>query len=186
MRLKKRDKARIITRDLRFSRLFVLARSVNICAEKMDIKNLMERYKVKSAGSLRTFVAKHLSKINATGKHAIQTKNGWHFDSEAVKIIDDLRGYSIASVVEELESEKVKDLQAEIDNLKTLLLVSQSKVIKLQEELSEKQTALAEAQTSALLADNKKTALEGEISNLKNQIDHLQNRNLFQRIFNIP
>jgi len=150
----------------------------------MDIKDLMKRYKVKSAGSLRTFISKHLAEINATGNHAVQTKNGWQFDSEAVKIIDDLRGYSIATVIDDLESEKINELQAEIDNLKTLLLISQSKVIKLQEELSEKQTALAEAQTSALLADNKKIALEGEISNLKNQLERLQNRNLLQRIFN--
>ena len=164
--------------------MFALVKSAWIGEGKMNIKDLMKRYRVKSAGSLRTFISKHLAEINATGKHAVQTKDGWNFDSEAVKIIDNLRGYSVSAVIEELESEKIKELQAEIDNLKTLLLVSQSKVIKLQEELSEKQTALAEAQTSALLADNKKNALEGEISNLKNQLDCLQNRNLLQRIFN--
>ena len=169
------------------------------------INDLLKRYEIKSSGSMRNFVVRNLQKINADGEHAKQTPDGWQFDAEAVRIIDELRGFNAVAVIEEQESERVKELQTEIDNLKTLLLAAQNELISSQKALQKKSDALIESEKKYLLAESKSevaetkqklsderiaelksetTELKSETTELKAEIKRLKNRGLLDRIFN--
>ena len=87
----------------------------------MDIKELANRYKITIQG-MGKFVRKNLNKINEDDEHAQNTKNGWIFDEEAVHIIDRLREVDRVAIIEEIESEKIKELKKEIDNLNVVLV----------------------------------------------------------------
>lgn len=135
----------------------------------LDTKDLMQRYKISLQG-IRDFVTRHIEKINADGvEHARQTKNGWQFDAEAVRIIDELRGFSQVAIVEVQESEKIKEMQTEIENLKNLLLISQSKLIQTQEQLQANQKELFETKTKLLESENR--ANEKNLDIVKMQAD---------------
>jgi len=153
-----------------------------------SINDLLERYNTKSAGSMRKFISRNLDKINADGEHAKQTPDGWQFDAEAVRIIDELRGFNAVAVIEEQESERVKELQTEMDNLKTLLLAAQNELISSQKALreSEKKYLLAENQTELEKhkRESDKKLSDERIAELKSEIERLKNRGLLDRIFN--
>jgi len=163
-----------------------------------SISELLTRYNFRTASGFRKFIVKNLDVINADGEHAKQTPDGWQFDAEAVRIIDELRGFNAVAVIEEQESERVKELQTEIDNLKTLLLAAQNELISSQKALreSEKKYLLAEsksevAETKQKLSDERiaelkseTTELKSETAELKSEIERLKNRGLFDRIFN--
>ena len=102
-----------------------------------NINDLMLRYKTQTAGAIRKFIVRHLSEINSDGEHAKQTSEGWIFDAEAVKRIDELRGFSQVAIIEQAESERVKELQQENENLRQLLLLAQSDLIKTQKLLQD-------------------------------------------------
>lgn len=178
----------------------------------LNTQDLMNRYKISKSG-IRLFINRNLSKINADGiEHAKQTSEGWLFDAEAVRIIDELRGFSQVSVIEQEETERIKELQSEIENLKNLLLISQSQLIKVQSDLNETQRLLQDNQTKLLTAENqskendtalvrtqadlkieksKREIAEEKILEIKFQLDESQRqlkkikkRGLIDRIFN--
>lgn len=177
-----------------------------------DIKDLMERYEI-APQSIRRFISRHLSKINADGvEHARQTSEGWIFDSEAVRIIDELRGFSKIAVVNQNESDAIKELQQENENLRNLLLATQSKLIKTQEDLNENQKLLSSVEKKLLanenlskdndinlvrvqsnleiektlrqVAENKLFENKTQLEHAVNQIEKLKNRSFIDRIFN--
>ena len=144
---------------------------------------------------MRKFISRNLDKINADGEHARQTPDGWQFDAEAVRIIDELRGFNAVAVIEEQESERIQELQTEIDNLKTLLLAAQNELISSQKALQQKSDALIESEKKYLLAENQtelekhkresdKKLSDERITELKSEIERLKNRGLLDRIFN--
>lgn len=169
----------------------------------------MNRYKISKSG-IRLFINRNLQKINSDGiEHAKQTSEGWIFDSEAVRIIDELHGFNQVAIVEQKESERVQELQEEIKNLKNLLLVSQSQLIKVQADLNEIQKLLsiseqkllsAESQSKDFQADLKITKamlemtqkrdnekldeFQNKIEDATQEIDKLKKRGLIDRIFN--
>ena len=169
----------------------------------------MNRYKISKSG-IRLFINRNLQKINADGvEHAKQTADGWILDAEAVRIIDELRGFSQISVIAQEESERVKELQEEIENLKNLLLVSQSQLIKVQADLNETQKLLSiseqkllttESQSKDFQADlkvaqamqemiqkrdnEKIDEIQSRLKTAEQQIERLKKRGLFNRIFN--
>ena len=165
----------------------------------------MNRYNLTRQG-VQYFINKNLDAINADGiEHARQTTEGWQFDAEAVRIIDELRGYSRIAVIEELESERIKELQQENKNLQQLLLIAQSKLIKTQEELNENQKKLLSAEQKSLNAESQakdsqsefkleKTlhnATKQQLEETKNrlekaesQLEKIKNRGLIDRILN--
>ena len=57
-------------------------------------KDLMDRYNIKTRQGIIQFVKKHLDEINHDGEeHATMQKGEWAFDTEAVRILDQLRGH---------------------------------------------------------------------------------------------
>ena len=135
----------------------------------LNTQDLMNRYKISKSG-IRLFINRNLSKINADGiEHAKQTSEGWLFDAEAVRIIDELRSFSQVSVIEQEETERIKELQNEIENLKNLLLISQSQLIKVQSDLNETQKLLQDNQTKLLTAENQ--SKENDMALVRTQAD---------------
>ena len=164
----------------------------------MNINDLMKRYNIKSRQGIRQFVLKHLSEINSDGEHAKQTLDGWQFDDEAVRIIDDLRGLNQIAFIETSESEKILELQSEIDNLKNLLLVSQADLIETQKKLIESEHNLLTTQRqltdNAVVVEcleNKNSILSEELKlnrqereKIQQQLEKIKNRGILARIFN--
>ncbi len=156
-----------------------------------NVNDLMSRYDIKNSVSIRRFVARHLDKINSDGiEHAKQTTTGWQFDDEAVRKIDELRRFSKIAVIEQIESERVKELQEENENLRQLLLIAQSKLIQTQEELqknqqkllvAEKQTkendmALVRAQADLEIEKTQREVTEGKFTEIKNLLEESNRR----------
>ncbi|MBR6013556.1 MAG: hypothetical protein IK062_07235 [Selenomonadaceae bacterium] len=170
-----------------------------------NIKDLMTRYSLTRQG-VQYFVNKNLRIINSDcTEHAKQTSDGWQFDADAVRIIDELRGFSQVAILEQAESERVKELQSENENLRQLLLIAQSKLIKTQEDLTENQKLLSESDRKLLVAESQSKDSQAELkleqalhnmtkqqvmdykqkldeSNL--QLEKIKNRGLIDRIFN--
>ena len=175
----------------------------------LNTQDLMNRYKISKSG-IRLFINRNLSKINADGiEHAKQTSEGWLFDAEAVKRIDELRGFSQIAIVEQQESETIKELQQENENLRQLLLIAQSKLIKVQENLNENQKLLSVSEQKLLSSELKSKDVQADLKvvqamldmtkkqdkekidelrhqleEAKQKIDKLKKRDLLDRIFN--
>ena len=123
-------------------------------------RDLMDRYNIKTRQGIIQFVKKHLDEINHDGEeHATMQKGEWAFDTEAVRILDQLRGLHDQATITELESEKVSNAQQESHNLRILLLkaqqdlnTAQQQVITLQQNLIAKQNELSEGKVKALEA----------------------------------
>ena len=134
----------------------------------------MDRYNIKTRQGIIQFVKKHLDEINHDGEeHATMQKGEWAFDTEAVRILDQLRGLHDQATITELESEKVSNAQQESHNLRILLLkaqqdlnTAQQQVITLQQNLIAKQNELSEVKVKALEAQQNKDqadALQSEL-----------------------
>lgn len=141
-------------------------------------RDLMDRYNIKTRQGIIQFVKKHLDEINHDGEeHATMQKGEWAFDTEAVRILDQLRGLHDQATITELESEKVSNAQQESHNLRILLLkaqqdlnTAQQQVITLQQNLIAKQNELSEVKVKALEAQQNKDqadALQSEVDRLK-------------------
>lgn len=169
------------------------------------VKDLMQRYNITRQG-VRRFVDKHIEEINSDGiEHAKLGADGWQFDAEAVKIIDELRGLTQIAIIEHSESETTKELREEIEDLKQILLMTQSKLIRVQENLTENQKLLSESDKKFLAAENqskenemsvvrlqadlkieksKREIAEEKILEIQSQLEKIKNRGLIDRIFN--
>lgn len=90
--------------------------------------------------TLHEYVKNHLNEINVDGEHAAQRAGKWIFDSVAVKRLEELRGFGIAGVLEELESQKIKDRDIMIANLQTALLTAQQDTINALQRVAESES----------------------------------------------
>jgi len=107
--------------------------------------------------------------------------------------------------LEQAESERIKELENENENLRQLLIIAQSKLIKVQEDLNENQKKLSDSTQKLLVAESQskdsqvELRLEKEIhsltkkqleesnlqlSEMKNQLEKIKSRGLIDRIFN--
>ena len=170
-----------------------------------NIKELMKRYSISRQG-IMSFVDRHLDKINADGEeHAKQTVDGWQFDEVAVQKIDKLRGLSEVAIIESEETGQIAELKEEVENLKSLLLMTQNKLLQKQEELNENQKQLMLAEKKYLLTESASKVEEVKRENLEEklasaeiqmntmqkklekaeqQIEQLRRRGLVDRILN--
>lgn len=170
-----------------------------------NVSDLMSRYGIKNSVSIRKFVMRHIEEINAGGEHAVQTPTGWQFDEEAVKRIDDLRGRNKISVIEESESETVRELKGEIEKLKSLLIATQTDLIQTQKVLQSQQTKLladvdkkknyqSELKLEQELhnftkkqleeSNNQRDKLEQQLKDSQTKLEKMKNRSFVDRIFN--
>ena len=178
----------------------------------LNIQELTERYNLKNTQTIRKFITRNLEKINKNGTHAFHDSNGWQFDETAVEIIDKLRGISEVAIVEREESERLQELENEVDNLKSLLLMTQNKLLQKQEELTESHKLLLQSEKKYLTAETtskdyqadlrvselkrenleekllsaelRSKNLEDKLKNLQAEMDKIKKRGLIDRVFN--
>ena len=175
-----------------------------------NVNDLVSRYGNVTSRAIRMFVQRNIDKINDSDvEHAKQTIDGWQFDAEAVKRIDELRGFSQIAVVEQTESERIKELREENENLRRLLLIAQSDLIQTQKLLQDNQTKLLTSESRAgendmalvriqadleiekskrKIAEEKvaevKSQLEKHLDESNRQLEKIKNRGLMDRILN--
>ena len=176
----------------------------------MNLGDLMQRYNVKTRQGMVQWVKAHLSKINADGEHACLVKGIWEFDVEAVHIMDRLRGLGKASVLKELENEKVAAARQEAENYRILLMQKQEEINQLHKKLLESKDELLKVQplslkaalheeeidklktenealqTRAITAEATYTTQQSELDRLKEENERLKKRGFWDRLFNNP
>lgn len=129
-----------------------------------------------SIQTMTEYVKRHLDEINADGSHAALRAGKWAFDAEAVRKMEELRGFGIAGVMEAVESQKVKDLEVTVDNLQVALLHAQEDAKEAYQQVANaerERRLLAEAQMdqAAELATlrERTTAQQDEIRRLRQE-----------------
>lgn len=152
----------------------------------MTIADLMKRYGVSSAQGMRQYIRKRLGELNHDGEHARRNADGtWELDEVAVKRLDGLRGGPHVVIVE--ESAKEKELAAQVETLKTSMLLLQQKLLETQQKLIEAQEQIAEGAGKIALLDaaQKETiSLRGELDRERERTTALLSRGLWARIMN--
>lgn len=108
--------------------------------------DLMLRYNV-SRPAITKFINAHLKEINSDSTHAKKVGKDWHFDAEAIKIIDSLKNRGVTVVDDAMQADRLQELQEEITNLYKRL------------DAERDQKELAQQKIIALLEQNKNIAL---------------------------
>lgn len=134
-------------------------------AKNMDkiwtINDLMKRYGINRA-SMTEYAKAKIDIINKDDIHAKKAGKEWQFDAEAVRILDELRGYGI--VVENYDSPekaRIAELERELEEARTFMAAAQAensrqkdKIIELLEEKAEAVKLLACAEADRKMAEN--------------------------------
>ena len=134
-------------------------------AKNMDkiwtINDLMKRYGINRA-SMTEYAKAKIDIINKDDIHAKKAGKEWQFDAEAVRILDELRGYGI--VVENYdppEKARIAELERELEEARTFMAAAQAensrqkdKIIELLEEKAEAVKLLACAEADRKMAEN--------------------------------
>lgn len=128
-----------------------------------------------SIQTMTEYVKRHLDEINADGSHAALRAGKWAFDAEAVRKLEELRGFGIAGVMEAVESKKVKDLEITVDNLQVALLHAQEDAKAAYQQVADaerERRLLAEAQAdqvAELATLRERTAAQTEKLSVKDE-----------------
>ena len=111
----------------------------------------MERYGATSA-AIRKFINSKIDIINKDGIHAKKIGRSWHFDSEAVKIIDELRNADIEILTQENEKLRIAlDAASErAEEIKRLLDDTEARADELEDRLQKLQEVIDNAYTRML------------------------------------
>ena len=126
-----------------------------------SVNDLMKRYNINRA-SLIEYAKAKIDIINKDDIHAKKAGKEWQFDAEAVRILDELRGYGI--VVENYDSPekaRIAELERELEEARTFMAAAQAensrqkdKIIELLEEKAEAVKLLACAEADRKMAEN--------------------------------
>lgn len=133
--------------------------------ENMDkfwtINDLMKRYGINRA-SMTEYAKSKIDIINKDGVHAKKSGKEWQFNAEAVRILDELRGYG--TVIENYDSPekaRIAELEKELEEARTFMAAAQAensrqkdKIIELLEEKAEAVKLLACAEADRKMAEN--------------------------------
>ena len=126
-----------------------------------SVNDLMKRYNINRASLIEYAKAKE-NVINASAVNMQKTGKEWQFNSEAVRILDELRGYGI--VIENYDSPekaRIAELEKELEEARTFMAAAQAensrqkdKIIELLEEKAEAVKLLACAEADRKMAEN--------------------------------
>lgn len=126
-----------------------------------SVNDLMKRYNINRA-SLIEYAKAKIDIINKDDIHAKKAGKEWQFDAEAVRILDELRGYGI--VIENYDSPekaRIAELEKELEEARTFMAAAQAensrqkdKIIELLEEKAEAVKLLACAEADRKMAEN--------------------------------
>ena len=123
-----------------------------------SVNDLMKRYNINRASLIEYAKAKE-NVINASAVNMQKTGKEWQFNSEAVRILDELRGYGV--VVENYDSPekaRIAELEAELEEARKFMAAAQAENSRQKDriiELLEEKSLLLEEKNEAtkLLAD---------------------------------
>jgi len=123
-----------------------------------SVNDLMKRYNINRASLIEYAKAKE-NVINASAVNMQKTGKEWQFNSEAVRILDELRGYGV--VVENYDSPekaRIAELEAELEEARKFMAVAQAENSRQKDKIIElleaKERLLVErGETTKLLAD---------------------------------
>ena len=116
-----------------------------------SVTALMERY-VATSAAIRKFINSKIDIINKDGIHAKKIGRSWRFDSEAVKIIDELRNADIEILTQENEELRIAlDAASErAEEIKRLLDDTEARADELEDRLQKLQEVIDNAYTRML------------------------------------
>ena len=137
-----------------------------------DIDNLAERYGL-TAQAVRKYIREKEAVINKDGIHVKKVGKAWIIDSEAVKIIDELRNVSTSVVENAAEADRVTELLEENSSLKSQLLVKMDELAQAHKALAETHKLLADSRIKAIEAKGSADKYEAERDSLKLSMDEL-------------
>ena len=155
-------------------------------AKNMDkiwtINDLMKRYGINRA-SMTEYAKAKIDIINKDDIHAKKAGKEWQFDAEAVRILDELRGYGI--VIENYDSPekaKIAELEKELEEARKFMAAAQTENARQKDRiialLEAKETLLEEKakadQLLACAAAERKMA-EGDIAIIQKTLE-LENK----------
>jgi chromosome segregation ATPase len=147
-----------------------------------SVNDLMKRYNINRA-SLIEYAKAKIDIINKDDIHAKKAGKEWQFDAEAVRILDELRGYGI--VIENYDSPekaKIAELEKELEEARKFMAAAQTENARQKDRiialLEAKETLLEEKakadQLLACAAAERKMA-EGDIAIIQKTLE-LENK----------
>lgn len=120
-----------------------------------SVNDLMKRYNINRASLIEYAKAKE-NVINASAVNMQKTGKEWQFNSEAVRILDELRGYGV--VVENYDSPekaRIAELEAELEEARKFMAAAQAENSRQKDKiiglLEEKSLLLEESKEAARL-----------------------------------
>ena len=157
-------------------------------AKNMDkiwtINDLMKRYGINRA-SMTEYAKAKIDIINKDDIHAKKAGKEWQFDAEAVRILDELRGYGV--VVENYdtpEKAKIAELEEELEEARAFMAAAQAenshqkdKIIKLLEDKEKLQEGKNKSVELLAAAESERKIAEAKIEAKDEKIVELQGVN---------
>lgn len=148
------------------------------------INELMKRYGINRA-SMTEYVKAKINIINKDDIHAKKAGKEWQFDAEAVRILDELRGYGV--VVENYdtpEKAKIAELEEELEEARAFMAAAQAenshqkdKIIKLLEDKEKLQEGKNKSVELLAAAESERKIAEAKIEAKDEKIVELQGVN---------
>ena len=146
-----------------------------------SVNDLMKRYNINRASLIEYAKAKE-NVINASAVNMQKTGKEWQFNSEAVRILDELRGYGV--VVENYDSPekaRIAELEAELEEARKFMAVAQAensrqkdRIIELLEEKSLLLEEKNEAKILLTMAESERKNTEFVICKQREEIEVIQ------------
>lgn len=146
-----------------------------------SVNDLMKRYNINRASLIEYAKAKE-NVINASAVNMQKTGKEWQFNSEAVRILDELRGYGV--VVENYDSPekaRIAELEAELEEARKFMAVAQAensrqkdRIIELLEEKSLLLEEKNEAKILLTMAESERKNTEFIICKQREEIEVIQ------------
>lgn len=142
--------------------------------ENMDkfwtINDLMKRYGINRA-SMTEYAKSKIDIINKDGVHAKKSGKEWQFDAEAVRILDELRGYGVTvENYDTPEKAKIAELEKELEEARKFMAAAQAensrqkdKIIELLENEKSNIRLLSAAESDLKIAEANKERQQKQI-----------------------
>lgn len=122
--------------------------------------------------TMTEYVKNHLDVLNKDGEHAAMKAGRWVFDAIAVERLEDLRGWGTGSVMEEVESKKIKQAAALIRDLQNQLVQANIETKAAQTEKAETWQKYAETQKEMRLLSENTSKDREELATLRERTSH--------------
>lgn len=139
-----------------------------------SVNDLMKRYNINRASLIEYAKAKE-NVINASAVNMQKTGKEWQFNSEAVRILDELRGYGV--VVENYDSPeraRIAELEAELEEARKFMAIAQAENSRQKDRIIELLEEKNEAKMLLTMAESERKNTEFVICKQREEIEVIQ------------